>query len=173
MRIRQAHLAADHAVVRALWHAYLTWVNTELENQYGISFPIEEILERNMADLTPFTPPRGSLRLAEVATGAVGIACLQQIAPGVGEIKRMYVRPEARGAGIGRALLAGLLEDARAADYQQVRLDSLRFMHAAHALYRSAGFVERAPYAESEIPPEFWPHWLFMELDLDIVAGAR
>lgn len=166
MRVRQTHLAEDQAAVRALWHAYLTWVNRELDNQYGISFAIEEILERNMADLTPFRPPRGSLRLAEDTTGAVGIACLQQIGPNVGEIKRMYVRPEARGAGIGRALLAGVLEDARAADYQRVRLDSVRFMHAAHALYQSAGFVERGPYKESEIPPEFWSYWLFMELDL-------
>ena len=123
-----------------------------------------------MADLTPFTPPQGSLRLADDANGAAGIACLQQIRPGVGEIKRMYVRPEARGAGIGRALLAGVLQDARAASYQRVRLDSVRFMHAAHSLYRSAGFVERAPYEESEIPPEFWSRWIFMELDLDSAA---
>jgi hypothetical protein len=40
-------------------------------------------------------------------------------------------------------------------------------MHTAHALYRSAGFVERGPYDESEIPPEFWPYWIFMELALD------
>ena len=42
-------------------------------------------------------------------------------------------------------------------------LDSARFMHAAHALYRSSGFQEIAPYPESEIPEEFRPNWIFME----------
>lgn len=145
--------------MRSLWSDYLTWVNAGVNDQYGISFDIEEILERNLADLTPFQPPDGRLLLV----GEVGIGCLRSIGEEIGEIKRMYVHPDARGTGLGRRLLTGLLEAAEEIGYRRVRLDSVRFMEAAHSLYRSAGFEEIAPYEQSEIPPEFWDHWVFME----------
>lgn len=159
LRLRQADPVQDLELLRSLWGDYLTWVNGELGQRYDVSFPIDEILERNLADLTPFQPPRGRLLLV----GDVGIGCLQPIGEDIGEIKRMYVRPEARGSGLGRRLLDGLLAAAEEAGYSRIRLDSVRFMEAAHALYRSAGFVEIGPYEESEIPPEFWDHWVFME----------
>lgn len=170
---RQADFDEDLADVQALWHEYLKWVNPQLDEQYGISFPIDQILERNLLELSRFAPPAGRLLLASDTEGAVGIGCLQSIAPHVGEVKRMYVRPRARKAGIGRRLLFDLLDGARQAGYRRVRLDSVRFMHAAHSLYRSAGFVEIEPYPESEITPEFWRHWVFMELELDLSAGER
>jgi GNAT superfamily N-acetyltransferase len=111
------------------------------------------------ADLAPFQPPHGRLLLAD----DVGVGCLRPIGGGVGELKRMYVGPEARGAGLGRSLLGALLEAAETAGYERVRLDSVRFMEAAHRLYRSAGFTEIQPYEQSEIPPEFRGHWVFME----------
>jgi len=58
------------------------------------------------------------------------------------EIKRMYVRPGARRTGVGRAILERLLADARVEGYRFVRLETLRFMVEAHALYRSVGFVD-------------------------------
>jgi ribosomal protein S18 acetylase RimI-like enzyme len=63
----------------------------------------------------------------------------------------MYVQPHARGAGAGRRLLQRLLSDARAIGYDVVRLESLRFLASAHALYKSVGFVEIAPYAENSM----------------------
>ncbi len=63
-------------------------------------------------------------------------------------------------------LLEKLLSEAKEVGYSEVRLDSARFMHAAHSLYRSAGFQEIDPYPESEIPPEFQEHWIFMEMIL-------
>lgn len=158
-RLRQAGPDRDLAVVRSLWNDYLTWVNVGLEECYGISFDMDEILERNLADLTPFQPPHGRLLVAD----DVGIGCLRAIGDGIGEIKRMYVHPDARGTGLGRRLLDGLLEAADDLGYQRIRLDSVRFMEAAHCLYRSAGFTEIDPYKQSEIPPEFWGHWIFME----------
>lgn len=157
--LRQADPTRDLGVVRALWSDYLTWVNAGVHDRYGIAFDIDEILERNLSDLTPFQPPGGRLLLAD----DVGIGCLRGIGEDVGEIKRMYVHPDARGAGLGRRLLGGLLDAADEIGYQRVRLDSVRFMEAAHSLYRSAGFVDIAPYEQSEIPAEFWDHWVFME----------
>jgi GNAT superfamily N-acetyltransferase len=78
----------------------------------------------------------------------------------------MYVRPEFRGKGIGRALLEALIAEAQEIGYPTVRLDSTRFMEVAHSLYRSVGFHEIEPYTESEIPPEFQQYWVFMEKQL-------
>jgi len=77
--------------------------------------------------------------------------------------KRLYVRPPLRRRGVGRALVSRLLDEARAIGYTSLRLDSAGYMTAAHALYRSLGFREIAPYAGSEIPKQFRAHWVFME----------
>ncbi|TNY08616.1 GNAT family N-acetyltransferase, partial [Escherichia coli] len=87
-------------------------------------------------------------------------------APGAGELKRLYVRPQARGLGLGQALVTAALQRAREAGYPRLRLDSARFMASAHALYRQHGFTDCEPYAESEVPPPYWPHWVFMQLSL-------
>ena len=93
----------------------------------------------------------------------MGIGCLRRIGPQTAEIKRMYVEPAMRGIGAGRAILKNLLKAAAADGYTGVRLDSPDFMAAAHALYRSCGFVDIPPYPESEIPDEFKRYLVFME----------
>ncbi len=80
------------------------------------------------------------------------------------EYLQMYVRPAFRRAGTGRALTTAIVAAARQLHYQTLRLDSPRAFTAAHALYRSLGFREIPPYAESEIPPEYRYGWVFMEL---------
>ncbi len=82
------------------------------------------------------------------------------------EIKRMYVRPDFRGKGLGRVLLQRLIDEAKAMGFPTMRLDSARFMQAAHRVYRSVGFQEIAPYEGSEVPKEIQQHWIFMELPL-------
>jgi GNAT superfamily N-acetyltransferase len=63
----------------------------------------------------------------------------------------MYVQPHVRGVGAGRFLLQQLLSDARTIGYGLVRLESLKFLSAAHALYKSVGFAEITPYAENSM----------------------
>ena len=124
------------------------------------------MLEDDMATLHKFAPPHGRLLLAYAQGALAGCACLRTIGPQVGEIKRMYVRPQHRRKGVGRALVAGLIDEARQMDCTTLRLDSARFMKDAQALYRSFGFSLIAPYAESEIPEAFHANWVFMELPL-------
>jgi ribosomal protein S18 acetylase RimI-like enzyme len=76
----------------------------------------------------------------------VGTAALRTLAPGVGEIKRMWVRPECQGLGLGRRLMRSCLEEARRREYEVLRLDTERRMEAALRLYRDAGFTEIADY---------------------------
>jgi GNAT superfamily N-acetyltransferase len=169
VRIRDAHPVLDRPTIERLWLEYLTWGGEQLEARYGLRFPpAREAVDHDLAHLATFTPPDGRTLLAVDGDGdVIGIGCLRRIAPGVGEIKRMYVRPSHRGVGAGRAILEGLIHAACEAGYEVARLDSPDFLDAAHALYRSAGFAEIAPYPETEIPEAFRGHWLFMELRLD------
>ena len=164
--IRQAELDHDQAVIQDLFREYLEWANARLSEEYGFTFDVEVALSEGMAKIDEFLPPDGRLLLVMEGTSDAGIACLRKNREGVVEVKRMYVRPEFRGSGIGRALLETLLDAARELGSETVRLDSARFMKAAHGLYRSAGFREIEPYAESEIPPEYRQYWVFMEKSL-------
>jgi GNAT superfamily N-acetyltransferase len=164
--IRNADLPRDTKAIRGLWLDYLAWSNDELEARHGFRLPINEVLEHDLANIAKFQPPSECILLAIADDEPVGIVCMQRIGPTTAEVKRMYVRPEKRRAGLGRALLEHLIETAKADGYNSIRLDSPDFMTAAHALYRSSGFVDIGPYAESEIPDEYKAYWVFMEKTL-------
>ena len=164
--IRQGDPERDRSAIHDLFREYLAWANARLSEEYGIDFDVDAWVQRDMETLEIFLPPHGRLLLSTEGAQATGIACMKRIGEDMLEIKRMYVRPAFRRRGIGRALLAALLAEARAMGHATVRLDSARFMAPAHALHRSAGFREIAPYPESEIPPEVRQNWAFMELGL-------
>jgi GNAT superfamily N-acetyltransferase len=164
--IREADVHRDLDAVARLWLEYLTWGNDGLESRYGFRLPVREAVEHDLATVAKFQPPDGRLLLAFEDEVAVGIACMRRIGSDIAEIKRMYVQPSHRRAGVGRALLDQLIAAARSAGYGRIRLDSPDFMTAAHGLYRSEGFVEIEPYPESEIPDDFKPHAVFMERTL-------
>jgi GNAT superfamily N-acetyltransferase len=153
---------ADRSRVGELFWEYLQSANEGVNEEFNVNFDIETMLEEDMADLEKFLPPAGRLLLAMDGDHVAGIGCLKSLKPNVGELKRMYVRPAFRGRGIGRALFDSLIAEASLIGYRSIQLDSAGFMHAAHGLYRSAGFQDIDPYPESEIPPEFQKHWVFM-----------
>jgi len=161
-----AHQDQHSQPIRALFWEYLQWANTKVEEKFGVSFDIAAMLEDDMNTLDKFMPPKGRLLLGYADDEPRGVASLKALTESIGEVKRMYVRPQARNRGLGRALLAQLLEDARLAGYTLVRLDSDRFMNEAHQLYRNIGFREIEAYEGSEIPKEFQKNWIFMEREL-------
>lgn len=163
MEIRRAALPADLPQIERLWLEYLTWGNDQLDAHYGFRLPVREAIDGDLANIAKFLPPHGELLLVFRDEIAVGIGCLRKSLADTAEVKRMYVQEAARGAGVGRALLDGLVTAARAAGYTRLRLDSSNFMTAAHALYRSNGFSDVAPYPESEIPDQYKDRWVFME----------
>ncbi len=163
LRIHQAHPIRDADKVRELFWEYLQWANAKVNETYGVNFDIRTVLEEDMHKLGIFMPPKGRLLLSDGPDELSGLGCLRENGDGIGEIKRMYVRPAYRRQGVGRALLDQLLDEARAVGYRCIRLDSAGFMSDAHKLYRSLGFQEIAPYAGSEIPLEFQKNWIFME----------
>jgi GNAT superfamily N-acetyltransferase len=163
---RRAQTDKDISEVRDLFWEYLQWANGRVNEEFGVNFDIETMLEDDMKELDIYFPPDGRLVLVSEAGKSAGLGCLKKLRNSMGEVKRMYVRPEFRGCGLGRGILEALLSEARDIGYSKVRLDSARFMQAAHSLYRSFGFQEIEPYNESEIPSEFRDHWIFMEKTL-------
>lgn len=90
--------------------------------------------------------------------GCIAMRALPDVGPGVCEMKRLYVRPLFRGHGIGRLLVERLIEEARTAGYDLMKLDTdsdARFA-AAIALYRSVGFVECPRYNADPDPRTMW-----------------
>ena len=159
---------------RALLVEYLRWVGEIARASYGLSFDIEAMARSDIENRAKFYPPTGRFYLVRHDGRDVGVGCLKRLAEGVGEIQRMYIQPQGRGIGAGRALVERLLLDARALGYTKVRLESLRALAPAHTLYRSVGFVEVEPYADNSMDAYQDPATLeayrrsaiFMELSL-------
>jgi GNAT superfamily N-acetyltransferase len=165
--IYQADLTKDEDIIKGLYTEYLTWVDVCLQKEIGYHFDVRDKVEQDLAKLEMFLPPYGRLLLAVVNSQPTGIGCLRRIRENTGEIKRMYVKPEFRGKGMGGNLVDALIKEAQDMSYPVMRLDSASFMVAAHKLYHSKGFYNIEPYVESEIPLEMQQHWVFMEKQME------
>jgi pimeloyl-ACP methyl ester carboxylesterase/ribosomal protein S18 acetylase RimI-like enzyme len=97
-------------------------------------------------DADDVEPPHGRWLVAYRGGRAVGCAGLKRLDERTAEIKRIYVAPTARGAGVARALIDGLEAAARDAGYETVRLDTGAKQPASVALFRSAGYTLIADY---------------------------
>ena len=132
--------------VRTLFRGYERWLDYDLCFQ-GFEAELAALPGR-------YAPPAGRLYLADVDGALAGCIALREFAPGIAEMKRLYVRESARGAGAGRALAVRVVEDARAIGYRAMRLDTLRIarMAAANRLFDALGFRDIAPYYTTPPP---------------------
>ena len=153
--VAEARTAGAIAQARRLIEEYV--------DSLGIDLGFQEI-EKELREFPgAYAPPQGRLLLAFAGAEAIGCVALRPFEQGC-EMKRLYVRPDSRGLGAGRALAGAVIEAARELGYRSMRLDTQPEMSAARALYRSLGFREIEPYRFNPTPGTS-----FMELDLTAV----
>jgi GNAT superfamily N-acetyltransferase len=144
---------ADLDVVRSLFADYQT--------ELGIDLCFQGFAEE-LRDLPgPYREPEGRLFLYRVDGENAGVGALKPLSDGSVELKRIYLRPDFRGKGLGKRITEHLLTTARDLGYSLAKLDTLARLKPAVQLYRRLGFVETTPYNEN---PE--PDILYFELIL-------
>ena len=150
--INNVSTPAELAILRTLFEEYAASLDFKL--------CFQNFSEELAALPGEYAPPMGRLLIAKFDGEIAGCGALRPLElPTICEIKRMYVRPQFRGYGIGRAVAHRIVNEAKAIGYRKMRLDTVPTMTEAIALYRSLGFYEIAPYRENPIEGA-----LYMEL---------
>ena len=143
MDIRVAS-AGEIGAVQDLWREY--WLSLGLPGDF-------QHFEEECAALPgEYGPPRGRLLLARISGDPAGTAAFRPLNDQACEFKRLYMRPQYRGAGLGKALLHQLLAEARTLDYKEIYCDTLKSMTSALRMYERMGFVQVEAYADHPTP---------------------
>jgi N-acetylglutamate synthase-like GNAT family acetyltransferase len=138
IEIRRAELPRDLPVIQELFREYADGL--------GIDLGFQDF-ETELATLPgKYEPPEGRLMLARRGDDVVGCVALRPLAGDACEMKRLYVRPAARGQQLGRRLAERICQEARDAGYRRICLDTLPTMSAAIRLYATLGFRPIEPY---------------------------
>jgi len=152
--LRQAESLEEIASIRELFLEYA--------NSLGFSLCFQSF-DQELASLPgDYAQPQGRLLLATQEGVAAGCVALHPLSDRICEMKRLYVRPQFRGQGLGKLLAQQIIAEARATGYKQLRLDTVEpMMREAVVMYRKMGFREIAPYRRNPIAGA-----LYMELTL-------
>ncbi len=124
---------------------------------YAKSLPVDlapQGFSQELASLPGvYAPPGGELLLAKRGDHVLGCIALKPLEPPrIAEIKRLFVRPQARGKGVGKALIQTVIATAKQAGYDEIKLDTLPQMEGAIALYKASGFASIPPYGSHPYP---------------------
>ena len=148
---------------------FITWIadqfreNYQLDSVSNIGQTILEYVDAHLGDLTSLKPPDGIIYFLVDGGDIAGMGAIRKLSDEIGEIKRMYIRPLYRGRGYGKQMLNKLLEVGREFGCSSFLLETSKFMTVAQHIYKSAGFVEREEYPESETPKIFRSYQIYME----------
>jgi len=143
IEIRPADLACDLPVVRQLFREYSESLDIDLCFQN---------FEAELASLPgKYAPPEGRLLLAWDANEVMGCVALRPIDTESSEMKRLYIKPQARGHHLGRRLAEQICHEAKVAGYRRICLDTLPTMTAALRIYEALGFKQIEPYVFNPI----------------------
>lgn len=153
LKLTQVKDESQIATVRALFLEYAKGL--------GIDLCFQDF-DQEITNLPgEYAPPGGSLQLAYWDDSITGCAALRPLSQDTCEMKRLYVKPEFRGKGIGRMLAERIMEEGRRIGYTTMRLDTIPMMKEAITLYRDLGFADTGPYRYNPVPGT-----LYLELKL-------
>ena len=119
---------------------------TEYVDSLGIDLSFQNIVTELQSLPGEYAPPEGCILLAMYEEQVAGCVALRKIDEDVCEMKRLYVKPDFKGKGIGKRLASSIIEEAKNRGYRYIRLDTLPTMEQAISLYSSLGFYEIEPY---------------------------
>jgi len=153
LEILEAESDKDIEQIRTLFGEYADMLD------FGLDF---QNFEEELANLPgDYVRPAGCLLLALYKGQLAGCVGLRKLSDGVCEMKRLYVKEQFRGLGLGRALAEAVIKEAQKIGYNYMRLDTVPSMEVARALYSSLGFKQTRPYRYNPIEGA-----VFMELRL-------
>ncbi|MBC8769805.1 GNAT family N-acetyltransferase [Arenibacter sp. BSSL-BM3] len=158
IEIKLAQTTTQYLEAKELILEYVAWLGIDLSFQN---------FDQEMKGLPEmYNPKDGGLFIAYINEEAVGIAGLRRFNAEDCEVKRMYVKPNGRGLGIGQLLLKQCLDTARKLQYKSVKLDTADFMKSAIKLYTDHGFVEISAYRHN-------PHESAKYFELDLTKNLN
>ncbi|MEM7719770.1 MAG: GNAT family N-acetyltransferase [Pseudomonadota bacterium] len=166
MQIRTLDTLDEVRTLDGLLGEYIKFVCDDLKRAHSVSFDADVLMANTRGSLHKVVPPHGTTLVAQADDGTrLGMGFLRPSGPNAMEIKRLYVPPEGRGRGVGKTLVMRAIKIAAERGATVLRLDSTRNLETAIGLYRSLGFVECAPYRESDHydDPVLSPYLIFME----------
>jgi len=143
-RLARPQSEEDWRRARQLIEEYAASLNLDLSFQ-NFAHELEHLASE-------YAPPTGAFFLAEEKGSCVGCVGLRRFSDGIGEIKRLYIIPAARGRGVGRLLAEGIVAAGKKLGYSRLLLDTLPSMREAQSLYGSLGFKPTAAYRFNPIP---------------------
>lgn len=148
VRISAASTTAEFEAVRGLFRDYARTPDVDV---CVVGFD-EEI--RALPGV--YAEPSGAVLLAQLMGAPAGCVAIKPVDESTAEMKRLFVRPEARGRKIGERLALAAIAAARARGYRRLRLDTLPSMTEARAIYSRLGFREVVPFGSLPVAGATW-----------------
>ncbi|MCT2399777.1 GNAT family N-acetyltransferase [Novosphingobium mangrovi (ex Huang et al. 2023)] len=142
--IRCAIFPDDTTSVLSIWHEFIANSPVNLDYQNN---------DAEFANLPgKYASPKGCVLLADREGEIEGCIAMRQVSSEICEMKRLYVRSQARGCHLGRDLVNCLIEQARSVGYREMRLDVQAKFIPARKLYEDLGFVAAEPVSFNPVP---------------------
>lgn len=155
--------AAFEVMIREYWHHMAGLVI----GAGGPTYTADDLTADTIANLDYMAPPQGRLLLARTDSGELlGCGVIRRIRPDAAEFKRMYVRPKARGLGLGKLLFKHRVEEARRMGCDTLYADTVKGNTPMLSMYEKFGFSYIPRYPENANGPELEPFLVYLKREL-------